>query len=324
MKESIKIYRGYANEHEIILFGHLFRDGIQNQYLWNKRRLNHAISVWRMFTLKTLPHVEITIQYDGTRYRTRTREDGYFRFVIPCTEKLSSGWHQETVLLDYKGIIEEMQVEFVKPDPGTFGLISDIDDTFLISHSNHLLQKLYVILARNVSKRKFFKDVLQHYKLLAHSNQKDSYDRRAFFYVSSSEWNLYNFIEQFTKLHDFPKAVIQLKKIKSGLLDFLNTGKGDHDHKLIKIKRILEYYPTIQFVLLGDDSQQDPDIYRRIVNHSPHQIKAIYIRQTGNQPKHGVGEMLHRIGQMNIPICYYKLSARAIDHSRSIGLIDNF
>src|SRR5690606_37936585 len=110
MKESIKIYRGYANEHEIILFGHLFRDGIQNQYLWNKRRLKHALSVRRMFTLKTLPHVEITLEYGGIRYRTRTKEDGYFRFIIPYSEKLRSGWHQRTILLDYKQIIEEMKV----------------------------------------------------------------------------------------------------------------------------------------------------------------------------------------------------------------------
>ncbi len=323
MKESIKIYRGYANEHKIILFGHLFRDGIQSQYLWNKRRLKHALSVWRMFTLKTLSHVEISLEYKGIRYRTLTMEDGYFRFSIPYTEKLSSGWHQRTVILDYKQIIEETKVEFVKPDPGTFGLISDIDDTFLISHSSHLLQKLSVILTKNVSKRKFFKDVLEHYKLLANSNQNDPDGCRAFFYVSSSEWNLYNLIERFTELHDFPKAVMKLKKIKSGLMDFLGTGGGDHDHKFTKIKNILEYYPDIQFVLLGDDSQQDPGIYNQIVDQFPYQVKAIYIRQTGDQPKHTVGELLHNIGKRDIPTCYYKLSARAIDHSRGIGLIDN-
>src|SRR5680860_1731331 len=254
MKESIKIYRGYANDNEVVLFGHLFRDGIQSQYLWNKRRLKHALSVWRMFTLKTLPNVEIKLEYEGQFYKAVTEEDGYFSFYIPLSESLRSGWHIKDVMLDYEKIIEKTRVEFVKPDHDNYGLISDIDDTFLISHSSHVLRKLYVILTKNVSKRKFFEDVLEHYKLLAHSERNDPDGLRAFFYVSSSEWNLYNFIERFSELHDFPKAVMKLKKIKSGLWNFFQTGGGDHDHKFIKVKNILEYYPDIRFVLLGDDS----------------------------------------------------------------------
>ncbi len=104
-------------------------------------------------------------------------------------------------------------------------------------------------------------------------------------------------------------------------MDFLRTGGGDHDHKFRKIRNILDYYPDIQFVLLGDDSQKDPDIYQRIVKEYPSQIKAIYIRQKGDQPKHTVGELLHNTGKRDIPTCYYKLSISAIEHSRAIGLI---
>ncbi len=323
MKESIKIYRGYSNDHEIVLFGHLFRDGLQSQYLWNKRRLKHALSVWRMFTLKTLPGEEIILEYKDKTYKEVTEKDGYFEFVIPLKEKLASGWHTHIVQLDYENIVEKSKVEFLKPDEDNYGLISDIDDTFLISHSSHLLRKLYVILTKNVNKRKFYDGVLKHYKLLAYSNRRDKDGERAFFYVSSSEWNLYNFIERFTIVNEFPKAVIKLEKIKSGLLDFFSTGGGDHDHKFRKVKNILTYYPDIQFVLLGDDSQKDPDIYRRVVDNFPDQIKAIYIRQTAHQPKREVDDLLYNIDNMNIPTCYYKLSATAIQHSKGIGLIDN-
>lgn len=86
--------------------------------------------------------------------------------------------------------------------------------------------------------------------------------RILFFYVSSSEWNLYDFIAEFAVLHDLPKAVIKLKKIKTGLRDFVATGRGNHDHKFIKIKDILSFYPHLEYVLLGDDSQHDPFFIR--------------------------------------------------------------
>jgi hypothetical protein len=34
---------------------------------------------------------------------------------------------------------------------------------------------------------------------------------QCFFYVSSSEWNLYRFITKFTEIHKLPKAVLLLK-----------------------------------------------------------------------------------------------------------------
>ena len=60
----------------------------------------------------------------------------------------------------------EEEGEFVKPFPGEYGVISDIDDTFLVSHSEIFLKKLYVMLTRNVNKRKVFEKVVEHYRLL--------------------------------------------------------------------------------------------------------------------------------------------------------------
>src|SRR5690606_25547590 len=110
---------------------------------------------------------------------------------------------------------------------------------------------------RNISKRNVFDDVVEHYRLLGRAGRKTKEGQNAFFYVSSSEWNLFNLVDEFTALHKFPKAVIKLKKIKQGLGDFLFTGSGSHDHKFQKIKHLLEFYPKLKFILLGDDSQRD-------------------------------------------------------------------
>lgn len=321
MKVRLTIYRGYANQHEIVLFGHVFKKNAPDRFDLEGKRLRHAYAVLRMFTIKTLSNVPVTLKFGKVESRTKTMEDGYFRFALPYMEPLSSGWHNFTVSVDVDGGHVEEKGEFIKPYPGEYGLISDIDDTFLVSHSDNFFKKIYVLLTRNVKKRKIFEGVVKHYRMLGEAGRTKENGSNAFFYVSSSEWNLYNFIERFAHLHDMPKAVLKLKKIKSGLGDFLFTGGGSHDHKFHKIKHLLEFYPELKFILLGDDSQKDPFIYEQIVKMFPASVKAIYIRSTKNEHKQKVIDVLANIQSLNVETCYFMNSSKAIQHSKSIGLI---
>ena len=321
MKAGLKIYRGYANEQEIILFGHVFKKNVPDHFDVQGKRLRHAYAVLRMFTIKTLANVPVILKFGEIELTTKTLEDGYFRFAIPYSKSLDSGWHSFKICIEVEGTQVEEEGEFIKPYPGEYGLISDIDDTFLVSHSDSFFKKLYVLLTRNINKRKIFKGVVKHYRLLSLAGRTKANGTNAFFYVSSSEWNLYNFIDRFAHLHDMPKAVLKLKEIKSGLGDFLFTGGGSHDHKFYKIKHLLEFYPELKFILLGDDSQKDAFIYERIVKMSPLGIKAIYIRRTKTMEKKKVAAVLENIRSMDVETCYFSDSSVAIQHSESIGLI---
>ncbi len=321
MKPRLKVYRGYANEREIVVFGHVFKKNSPDRFALRGKRLRNAYAVLRMFTIKTLGNVPVKFQFEEIIATTKTLADGYFRLALPYPKDLKSGWHTFTVTANIKGVTVEEKGEFIKPFPGEYGLISDIDDTFLVSHSDSVFKKIYVLLTRNIKKRKIFDGVVKHYQMLGAAGRTTTNGTNAFFYVSSSEWNLYNFIEHFAKLHDMPKAVLKLKAIKSGLGDFLFTGGGSHDHKFHKIKHLLEFYPELKFILLGDDSQKDPFIYERIVKMFPASVKAIYIRATGNYLKKNVALVLENIQAMQVETCYFKDSASAIRHSQNIGLI---
>ncbi|HET8737360.1 MAG TPA: App1 family protein [Pricia sp.] len=321
MKDRLKIYLGYANEQQIILFGHVFKKNTPDRYTLEGRRLRHAYAVLRMFNIKTLGNVPVTLQFGEIELTTKTLKDGYFRFALPHSQALASGWHTVTVTADIEGIRIQNKGEFIKPYPGEYGLISDIDDTFLVSHSDNFFKKLYVLLTRNVNKRRIFEGVVRHYRMLSTAGRISKDRPNAFFYVSSSEWNLYNFIDRFARLHDMPKAVLKLKRIKTSLRDFLFTGGGGHDHKFYKIKHILEFYPELKFILLGDDSQKDPFIYERIVKIFPSRVKAIYIRSTRNKHKQKVIDAMANIRSMNVETCYFRESSLAIRHSKKIGLI---
>lgn len=321
MKLDLKLYRGYASDDQLNVYGHLFKSWAPDKYRIDRKGLKHAFAILHMFRIRPLKNFEVTFEFQGVTATTKTLDDGYFEFNIPYTESLKSGWHTYQVSCRIKeiGIVEK--AEFLKPYPSEYGVISDIDDTFLISHSNSFFKKLYVMLSKNINKRKIFDDVVEHYKALSHAGQASDEASNSFFYVSSSEWNLYAFINAFAQLHELPKAVIKLKKIKTGISDFLLTGRGQHDHKFDEIKKIISFYPEITYVLLGDDSQKDPFIYERVCKIFPNTVKAIYIRQTGKKHKTDVKTTLETIESLGVHTCYFKDSSEAIKHSYDINII---
>lgn len=321
MKLDLKLYRGYVNDEELVVFGHVFKSWAPDKYRMDHKSIRHAVSVINMFLIKPLENVEIKLKFKNTEITTKTLADGYFRFSIPFSEELESGWHpyEVTCSLYNYGIVQTS--ELLKPFDSKFGIISDIDDTFLVSHSGNFLKKLYVLLLKNINKRKVFEDVVPYYQALSRAGQENETASNSFFYVSSSEWNLYEFIDAFARLHKLPKAVIKLKKIKTGISDFLFTGRGSHDHKFEKIKDIIMFYPKLEYVLLGDDSQKDPYLYERIIKIFPKNIKAIYIRQTSRKKKTETEAILKNIETMHVSTCYFSNSEEATAHSERIGIL---
>ncbi|MGB7784970.1 MAG: App1 family protein [Salinimicrobium sp.] len=321
MKLDLKLYRGYVNDQELIVFGHVFSSWAPDKYEIDRRGYRHAKSVIKMFTIKPISNIRVTLKFKDLVVHTKTLDDGYFRFSIPFNQFLESGWHKYSVSCEQNGngIVE--QGELLKPFKSKLGVISDIDDTFLISHTSNFFKKLYVVLTQNINKREVFTDVVPHYQALSRAGQEEKGKCNSFFYVSSSEWNLYQFILQLTRMHELPKGVIKLKKIKTGLADFLFTGRGGHDHKFIKIKDIISFNPHLQYVLLGDDSQQDPNLYERICKVFPKNIKAVYIRQTSRRQKSSTKEVLGNLEDMGVATCYFAESGKAIAHSKKIGIV---
>jgi phosphatidate phosphatase APP1 len=78
------------------------------------------------------------------------------------------------------------------------------------------------------------------------------------------------------ELQNIPKGPIILRDwdIDFGAL----SGARHFDHKGLAIRSILGLYPSLPFVLIGDSSQHDPEIYRQVVAEFPGRIQAIYIR----------------------------------------------
>jgi phosphatidate phosphatase APP1 len=321
MKPILKLYRGYANEHELIVMGHVFKPTTKEDYDFQKKKFKNARSIIRMYRTKTEANADVFLERNGRIIHTKTLADGYFKFCIPINEILGYGWLNYSVHIIYEGKKIICKATYIRPFEGNLGFISDIDDTFLISHTRNPLKKLYILLFRNINTRKVFDGAVPHYQALSTAGRNNKEEQNAFFYVSSSEWNLYRFIVEFTELNQLPRAVLLLKDIKTSLIDLFITGRSDHNHKFEKIKHILEFYPNLTYTLLGDDSQEDPYLYESICKIFPVTVMAVYIRQTGKQKKLKTQNALDNISTLGVKTCYFRDSHDAIEHSKRIGLI---
>jgi hypothetical protein len=205
------------------------------------------------------------------------------------------------------------------PHPTQYGFISDIDDTVLVSHSSTTGKKLRVLFTKNPRRRKTFSDVVKFYHLLSlsHTNAETL---NPFFYVSSSEWNLYDDLNEFFKFNALPKGTFLLNQIKVWYQLF-STGTTKHQGKLVRVNRIFDAFPKQKFVLLGDNSQKDPEIYALLANKYPEKVVAIYIRNITTTKETLTNNILASIEDKTIETCLFKHTDEAILHARSIGLI---
>lgn len=318
----IKLYHGYGYQQQLTIFGHVLRLSPLPRTRYTKSILNNTWALLRLFVVQPYPKISVEMCWEGNTYNAETGIDGFFKFEwTTSTTTVAQGWIEVTVKAVYEGkTITESRGHIYIPYQTQYGFISDIDDTFLISHSSELKKRLFVLFTKNARSRKPFESVVKHYQLLTIGNTTPDAPN-PFFYVSSSEWNLYDYLLEFTSVNGLPKGVFLLNQLKV-FSQILKTGQNNHQTKFTRIARILESYPNQQFVLLGDSSQQDPYIYQAIVSHFPKQIYAVYIRDVRPSNHQKVKEVAEQIEVNGIPCCLFRHSSEAIMHSVKIGLVE--
>jgi len=317
---TVKVYHSYGHIKQLHVIGQVFALSPYPRKKYRKNIWTNTFSLIRSFMVKQIPFAALRLCWKNQWAYTNAQADGFFKFDLEPNQQLEAGWHQvEVELLENNEVVTKSTGLVYLPPANSYGCISDIDDTFLISHSGHLLKRLYVLLTRNAHSRKPFEGVVKHYQLLAASGTTPQ-KPNPFFYVSSSEWNLYDFIVEFAKKNEMPTGIYLLNQLKR-LSQILQTGQGKHNGKFTRIVRIMEAFPHMKFILMGDSSQQDPYIYASVVEHFPGQVYAVYVRDISEKNRTKVSPVLAKIEGLGVYTCLFNHSREAIEHSKQIGLI---
>ncbi|MDO6460509.1 App1 family protein [Granulosicoccaceae sp. 1_MG-2023] len=111
-----------------------------------------------------------------------------------------------------------------------------------------------------------------------------------FHYVSGTPWQLYPPVADFLFTEaGFPRGSVHMKTVRthpfspSTYRDLAALVLGEardvtFAQKLAQIRSIVADFPRREFILVGDSGEMDPEIFSRIREAFPRQVRAIYIR----------------------------------------------
>lgn len=317
---SLKFYHGYGHTHNLVLYGHVFYRNTVAKQLYSNNFFKNIKYLYQIFNVKPAPSVEVWLNFNGSIIKTTSERDGFLKFQWSSNQHVEAGLHKVNGWIkDLDGeILAESEGYIYVPHITQLAIVSDIDDTIMISHSSKIGQRLRELFVKHPRTRKSFPGIKEHFKKLALA--KTTIDQpNPFFYVSSSEWNLYEYLKEMFRFNELPEGTFLLNNLKT-LSNFLKTGKTGHHGKLLRIMRIIDTFPNQKFVFFGDNSQLDPQIYAEIAQKYRQNIVAVYIRNVRRSKINDSLNYIEKINAYHIPALLYKNSFEAIEHSKTIGL----
>jgi phosphatidate phosphatase APP1 len=99
-----------------------------------------------------------------------------------------------------------------------------------------------------------------------------------FHYVSSSPWQLHEPLAQLLCPPAFPDCTLHLRRVRLGGGNIFTAFQGGEGHKRAALTALFERYPDRRFVLIGDESELDPEIFSGLARDYPRQVVRIFIR----------------------------------------------
>lgn len=317
----IKVYHSFGSRKQVQVTGHVFEQKPPEIFSETNFFVANVKALLSLFKVKVITEVELETEFFGIKQTTKSLEDGFFRFEFDSIQTLPFGWH--IIKVNGKnpltGEIISSEGKLFVPEINEFAIISDIDDTVMKSYSATVVRRLFELIAKNAYRRRVFENTIEWYKDLAKAHPPGS-ESRAFFYVSSSEWNLYEYLNVVFKKNELPEGIFLLNSLRT-LKSFWKTGKTGHEGKLLRIGRLMNTFPEVKFVLIGDNTQKDPVIYEEIVTKYPNQVKAVLIRNENKKNASQATLILKNISQKDIPVLQFATTQEAISYSREIGII---
>jgi phosphatidate phosphatase APP1 len=280
-------YRGYGTAVRVLVHGRV----IESRNIAEARATD---SIWRNLfnTYKRIDSdplggARVQVSIGGVEREVVADNEGFFREWIDLELPLPDDAHWHDVDLRLRAPVRHGEPEVRASAPirvpagATFGVISDLDDTVIQSRITSFLQAVRTVMLGNARTRLPFPGVAAFYQALERGG--DGARTNPIFYVSSSPWNIYDIIADFMDIQRIPTGPIHLRDWDIGLSALSSHRLKTHKEPIIR--EILDLYPSLPFILIGDDSQKDPEIYRAILDRYPGRILAIYIRNVRANPE---------------------------------------
>lgn len=208
---------------------------------------------------------------DGFQLPVNISEKGYFRATTPMRSgvnslKIKSG---SDVLFNH---------EFQIPAKVNFVMVTDVDDTVLLSEVTNKAKLVWNSLWKNFDKRSAIPGTPELYRRLAAG--KSILGNPVVVYLTGSPAFLASYLQEFIKKCELPIGTIITKP---AITSSSKNYKGDW------LKHLTILYPGKPFLLFGDSGEHDPEIYTSFAESGKAPILGIvinHVKPTKENNKH--------------------------------------
>ena len=309
-KTRLKPYFGYRNANRLVLTARALRGSEAD---WKHRTtFGKMRRLYRAFASREIAELAVAIEARSGERVARavrtTNSEGFCHFDIeldsdwPLPER--SEWESVTLRWTARGRQEEASGLVLVPGTAhDLGIISDIDDTIMETGAHDLLRNWRRVLATMPGERSPVPGSVELYTQLGGARAGEHFEatERPFFYVSSSPWNLFDYLVAFKKAHGLPLGPMMLRDWG---FNRATLGGGAHGaHKTAAIGQIAGFYPDLRFALIGDSTQADAEAFAEAVKSHPGRFAGVLLRTAPGATVNDAEEAaLEAIREAGVPV----------------------
>lgn len=305
---SIQAFRGFGNDRRVCLSGQVTfgrdthvrrpRQRDRRRRWWT--RLRHAL---RLAVSRRVPRACLRIHCGGVTEEVEADSHGYFSVCLSLPpEQPTALWREYLVELIEPALEQEVSGRgeiLIAPPSARRVIVSDIDDTVIFTGVSNKLMMLWRLFAQGVRERVPFPGIAALYRGLYAGAAGG--ERNPLIYISRSPWSIYPTLEEFFQFHDIPIGPV-LRLRDWGITLRHPYPRSAPEHKQEQLERVLQVYPELPLLLIGDSGQHDPELYLALARRHPERIQAIYIRdlRLSQERSRALEAMQNELGELGI------------------------
>ena len=269
---------------------------------------------WRSFTSVPVQGAQVEVEVGGQTHTIEADRAGLLDAIVPVD--LPPGWQRAEFRVEDS--VPSYGNVFVVDPKARFGLVSDIDDTVMITALPRPLLAAWHTFVVNEHARTTTPGMPVLYERLT-----DAHPGSPVVYVSTGAWNVAPTLTRFLSRNLYPAGCLLLTDWGPTPDAWFRDGTA---HKRTSLARLAKEFPDIRWLLVGDDGQHDPETYGRFCDEHPDQVLAVCIRQLtpGEAVLAGSGSRTHvRHDGSDVPWFYAYDGAGLAEQLEAAGLLGN-
>jgi phosphatidate phosphatase APP1 len=221
---------------------------------------------WRSFVSIPTAHQRVIAHIEGRSFELVADRGGVVDARIDVD--LSPGWH--AISLDADGS-DPVEARLFIVDPAErFGLLSDIDDTVMVTALPRPFLAAWNTFVLDEHARRPVPGMAVLYDRI-----RARHPGAPVTYLSTGAWNVAPTLRRFLERNLYPAGPLLLTDWGPTHDRFFRSGK---EHKRAQLRRLAAELPEVRWVLVGDDGQHDESIYAEFAAEHPQNVAAVAIR----------------------------------------------